>query len=92
MSPLRDYLNSLDFEMGLLEPEAFDVAILGLVPSADGEFAVCYDSAKVLDVLVDTQGVSREGAEEFFEHNIEGAHIGPNSPVFLDPIPAYVPR
>lgn len=89
MFSVREYLGSLDFEVTLLEPATFDAAILGLVPSAEGEMSVCYDTTKVLAMLM-ADGMTHEGAQEFFEFNIETAHPGPNSPVFLDPLPEFV--
>lgn len=89
MFSLREYLDTLDHDLTILEPSALDAAVIGLVPSPEGEMALCYDSRKVIELLV-ADGMTPEGAQEYFEFNIEGAHFGPNAPVFLDPLPEYL--
>lgn len=86
---VREYLDSLDCDISILEPSTFDVAIMGLVPAPNGELALCYDTNKVLAVLR-ADGMAPDEARDYFEFNIENAHVGPNSPVFLDPLPEFV--
>jgi hypothetical protein len=44
---------------------------------------VVYDSAKVIDILIERDGMTHEEAEEFFSFNIEGAWVGEQTPVWL---------
>lgn len=83
MTPIREYLHTLEEEVLLLEPASMDAAITGLVSRADGLHAVCYDTQKVIEVLI-AEGMAPEDAEEFFDFNIAGAYLGANTPVFLD--------
>jgi hypothetical protein len=34
-------------------------------------------------VLVERDGMERDEAEEFFDVNIEGAYVGPETPMFI---------
>ena len=44
---------------------------------------VLYDTEKVLEVLMKRDGMSHDDAYEFFSFNIEGAYVGPKTPVFM---------
>jgi hypothetical protein len=72
----------MDGSFLLLEPE-MDVAIVGLVSGAGRERVVCYDREKVIEVLMERDGMEQDEAEEFFDFNIEGAYVGPETPVFI---------
>jgi len=82
LSPIRAAIDAMDGSFLLLEP-AMDVAIVGLVSGAGRQQAVCYDRDKVVQVLMERDGMERDEAEEFFDFNIEGAYVGPQTPVFI---------
>ena len=42
---------------------------------------VAYDRDKTLDLLAETMG--KDGAVEWFTHNIEGAYVGPYTPIWV---------
>lgn len=84
MSAIRDFLNEQDdCEYMLLEPEYYDEAIVGLTEQAIGKVAVCYERAKVIEILMRESDMDEEEAEEFFSFNIVGAYVGESSPIFL---------
>ncbi|WP_434717085.1 hypothetical protein P5X00_36930 [Paraburkholderia sp. A2RO-4L] len=82
-SPIRAALNDLEGPFRLLEPAAMDEAIVGLVERAGMSTVVCYDRKKVIALLMKNDGMDEGEAEEFFEFNIGGAYLGPESPVFI---------
>ena len=82
LSPIRAAIDAMDGSFLLLEP-AMDVAIVGLVSGAGRQQAVCYDRDKVVQVLMERDGMEHDEAEEFFDFNIEGAYLGPQTPVFI---------
>tara|TARA_Y100000004_G_scaffold158720_1_gene185185 strand:- start:233 stop:535 length:303 start_codon:yes stop_codon:yes gene_type:complete len=43
-----------------------------------------YDIDKVISILMDRDGMDRDGAVEFFEFNIKGSYVGKNTPLFID--------
>jgi len=62
-----------------------DEAFIGVGSSAHRLFA-CYDSDKIIDILMERDGMTEEEAEEFFDFNIAGLMIGDNTPVLIDPV------
>ena len=48
---------------------------------------VVYDRAKVIQTLIDRDGMTPEDAEEFFSVNIEGAWVGEATPAYLSVAP-----
>jgi len=65
--------------------DGYDDAIVG-VTYHKGENIVVYDRAKVLRILEKT--MSPDEAADFFEYNIAGAYLGPQTPIFLHTIDA----
>lgn len=65
----------------LLFADGYDDAILGVV-YRDGTNVVVYDRTKVLQIL--EKDMTPEEAVEFFEFNVAGAYVGPQTPIFLE--------
>ncbi len=72
-------------EESLLFADGYDDAILG-VAELNGAASVVYDTAKVMQILCDRDGMTRADAEEFFAYNVVGAFLGVASPIFLQKI------
>ena len=66
----------------LLKADGFDDAIIGVVERI-GIQAICYDQEKVIDILIERDGMDYEEAIEYFEFNIAGAWVGESTPFFL---------
>ena len=66
----------------LLKADGFDDAIIGVVERI-GVQAICYDQEKVIDILIERDGMDYEEAVEYFEFNIAGAWVGESTPFFL---------
>lgn len=66
----------------LLKADGFDDAIIGVVERI-GIQAICYDQEKVIDILIERDGMDYEEAVEYFEFNIAGAWVGESTPFFL---------
>lgn len=69
-----------------LNPEAlfadgFEEALIGYATQGNKTLAA-YDKLMCIRIL-ERRDMSREEAEEFFEHNVAGAYVGENTPVFL---------
>ena len=70
-----------------LHPEArtadgYDEAIIGIAPRTfGGDPVVVYSADKIIDILAREMTV--EEAEEFFSFNIEGAYVGPGTPIYV---------
>jgi hypothetical protein len=68
----------------LLAADGFEDALVGVVHQFDRSFLV-YDREKCIQILMDRDGMDRDGAVEFFDFNVAGAWVGPNTPAFLEP-------
>ena len=62
--------------------DGFEAALLGFGFQFNAAVAI-YDYERCLAILRDRDGMSEDGALEFFEFNVVGAYMGPNTPVFM---------
>ena len=69
--------------------DGFDEAIIGpaMVWTHEGSVmpVLVYDGEKIRDILIKRDGMDFEGAREYIEFNIEGAYIGPTTPIVAWP-------
>ena len=70
-------------EDGLVLPDRYNHAIIGICYSFGGENKTAYDLDKVIKVLVEEDGMTNEEAEEFFDFNILGSYVGETTPVYI---------
>ena len=72
----------------LIKLKGFDRAIIGIGFQADQNILendhVVYDSEKIIEILKEEQNLTDEEANEYFEYNILGAHMGDNTPLIID--------
>jgi len=66
----------------VMDPEYLDEAIVG-VATRIGLEAVCYDTEKVIELLMQHDGMGYEEAIEYMDFNMKGAWVGETTPVFL---------
>ena len=67
---------------GALLADGFEAALIGFGFHFTAAVAI-YDYTRCLDILEQRDGISRDEAQEFFEFNVVGAWVGPNTPVFM---------
>lgn len=67
----------------MLFADGFDKAFIGVGTQFNTDIAV-YGRKEVLKILVNEHGMTLEEAIEYFEFNIQGAWVGPETPMFLD--------
>ena len=65
--------------------EGYDPAIIGtaFVWSSEGQVEVLVYDAEVIRELLVLDDMSFEEAREFIEFNIEGAYMGPDTPIIV---------
>lgn len=63
--------------------DGFDDALLGVCYQFGQLPLVSYDYNKCIDILIQRDGMSEEEALEYFEFNVLGSYMGPNTPVFI---------
>ncbi len=71
----------------ILFADGFAHALIGYVQQFNTVMAL-YDRAKCIRILMKRDGMTEEGAEEFFEFNVVGAWAGKNTPAFA----TFTPR
>ena len=79
----KEILAGMDEEIILFN--GFEDALIGYVErfSSEGHVLVAlYDRADCIRILMERDGMSDEGAEEFFSFNVEGCYAGPLTPAF----------
>jgi len=68
---------------GALFMDGLDDAILGIGNQYSKPPVVVYDEGRILNVLMDEQGMSHDEAWEWYSFNIAGAWIGENTPIIM---------
>ncbi len=63
--------------------DGFDEAIIGVAERINLGPVAAYSVEKVLEVLVERDGMTYEEALEYFQYNIIGAWMGEYTPVFI---------
>tara|TARA_R100000697_G_scaffold32460_4_gene43702 strand:+ start:1307 stop:1534 length:228 start_codon:yes stop_codon:yes gene_type:complete len=60
----------------------FTEALIGYGYQFKNHVAI-YSREKCIDILMKREGMDRKEAEKYFEHNVQGAYVGEETPVFL---------
>lgn len=61
-----------------------DDAVIGLTRDIKtGTYRVVYDSARVVQYLMNDQNMDYDEAIEYLEHNVVGAYVGDGTPVWM---------
>jgi hypothetical protein len=80
---IREHLNDMFEGLLFLSEREFDEAILGVAERIGMSPIVAYDTAKIIDILCERDGMEGDEAAEFFEFNIAGAYVGDRTPIFI---------
>jgi hypothetical protein len=63
--------------------DGFDEAIIGVAERINLGPVAAYSVEKVLEILMERDGMSYEEALEFFQYNIIGSWMGEYTPIFI---------
>jgi len=74
----------------MLLADGFETAIIGVAQQFSNPPIAIYDRAKCIGILMTRDDMSQDGAEEFFEFNVQGAWVGEDTPAFLIPMEEYI--
>jgi hypothetical protein len=80
---IRENLNDMFEGLLFLSEREFDAAILGVAERIGMSPIVAYDTAKIIDILCERDGMEDDEAADFFEFNIAGAYVGDRTPIFI---------
>jgi len=65
----------------MLKADGLDDAFIGTT-MRESEEVLVYSVSKILEIL--EQSMSSEDAREYYEYNIAGAYVGPETPMYVD--------
>lgn len=83
----RDRLSEIDPD--ILMADGFDNCIVGFCYTPGPGYRAVYDAEKIIDTLIERDGMTWEEANEYFEFNTEGAYVGEKTPIFWRRLPEY---
>jgi len=69
----------------ILLADGFEDAYMGLATQFTKTPLALYDRNKCIEILIQ-DGMEEDEAEEYFQYNVEGAWVGENTPMFLQPL------
>ena len=61
--------------------DGFDEAVIGV---DDSKMILVYSSKKIIQILVERDGMEQDDALEHFYYNIKGSYMGEKTPLFID--------
>lgn len=91
MSTVDEFTAAAGFEGELVKADGFDEACIGIIetfePRESGEAVhsnrLVYDVERMVDTLVERDGMTRDEAYEYIEFNMFGAYVSDNQPAYL---------
>ena len=64
--------------------DGFDEAIIGSITSYGRGETVLYSTQKILEIMMERDGMTEEDAIDFFHFNVIGSYNGDGMPAFLN--------
>ena len=74
---------SVEINPDALLADGLESALVGYTVNHHHATVAVYDVDKCVQVLVDRDGMTHEGADEFLDFNTLGAYVGENGPLFV---------
>ena len=68
---------------GILLADGFEKAFIGVGAAYYNPPCAVYDYDKCIEILIDGGMSTYEEAVEYFEFNVVGAYVGPQTPIFM---------
>lgn len=63
--------------------DGLEAALIGCTVNHHHAHVAVYDIDKCIDVLVERDGMTHEGGDEFLSFNTLGAYVGENGPIYI---------
>ena len=86
---IREKINDYLEEIGesVLLADGFEDAFIGLSQRMNEPLTAVYSYKKMVDVLIERDGMEYEEAVEYIDFNVVGAWVGPQTPIIVfDPL------
>ena len=81
--PELDFILEIASEEGMMVIDGFHEAIIGIGSRCGQESVISYSVKKIIDILMQKDGLDYLEALEYFSFNIEGQWIGEMTPIFV---------
>lgn len=81
---IEEYLDTID-ESALL-CDGFDDAFIGFSQRINEPLTAVYSYEKMLEVLIERDGMDYDEAAEYLDFNVLGAWVGPQTPIVVMPV------
>jgi len=82
MSEVLEYIEQTYPEA--MKMDDFDDCIIGVCHQCGQPTVIAYDQDKVIQKLMDRDGMDYEEAMEYFQYNQVGAYVGVGTPCFVE--------
>lgn len=80
-----NHLSGFDFDSNeIVLADGHEHALMGVASGAGMVPRACYDRRRIIDGMVERDGMDPDEAEKFFEFNVADAWVGESTPVFLE--------
>ncbi len=73
-----------EYNEDMLFADGFGKALIGTVSRVGRQTVALYNTFTCLEILMVRDGMTEEEAQEFFEFNVLGSYVGPNTPCFAE--------
>jgi hypothetical protein len=89
---LRDDLDEYftDSEQSVLLADGFDDALIGFSEQIGRPVLAVYAWNKMIDILVERDGMDLDDALDFLEFNVVSAWMGEGTPIIVKPLDEYL--
>jgi len=67
----------------LLLADGWDDAFLGITANHHHPVVAVYDYDRIVEIMVERDGMSHEDADEYAQFNIVGAYVGERTPIYV---------
>lgn len=81
---IHEYLEGI--EENVLLMDGFDQALIGFSQRINEPMLAVYSWEKMMDVCMETDGMTWEDAEEYISFNCIGAWVGEQTPIIVMPV------
>ena len=73
-----------EYAEGAILLDGLEEAIMGITDEFGNGRRILYSKDKIINILMERDGMTSSEAEEFFDYNILGLYAGEQNPIFLD--------
>ena len=84
MMAKEDIQRTLKTHGNIMKADGLDDAIIGVATRPNMEDVLAYDVDKIIDILIERDGMTEEEAYDFYGYNIASAWVGDTTPVYID--------